>query len=193
MSSYVGRTSVFEGSNRIGGNTKFFGYIGYGSYIGENCRISAKIGKFTSIASDVKTLSGKHPSSIFVSTSPAFYSLQKTNGLTFTSKQRFEEYKKADKDYDVIIGNDVWIGLGVSILGGVTIGDGAIIAANATVTRDVQPYTIVGGLPAKKIGQRFTEDKIEYLLKVEWWNKPIEWIKEKADSFENIDEFIKQQ
>lgn len=192
INSYIGRNSVLEGANRIGSETKFFGDMGYGSYIGENCRISAKIGRFSSIASEVKTLSGTHPSSTFVSTCPAFYSLQKVNGLAFTSTQKFEEYKKVDEDYDVIIGNDVWIGVGVSILGGITIGDGAIIAANATVTKDVKPYTIVGGIPAKKISQRFTESKIEYLLKFKWWNKNIEWIKENAEKFVDIDVFIKQ-
>jgi virginiamycin A acetyltransferase len=77
---------------------------------------------------------------------------------------------------DTLIGNDVWIGYNATIMAGVTIGDGAIIAANATVTRDVEPYTVVGGNPAEEIRKRFSSDKIERLLQLKWWNKEIEWI-----------------
>lgn len=77
---------------------------------------------------------------------------------------------------NTIIGNDVWIGYNATILAGVNIGDGAIIATNATVTKDVEPYTIVGGNPAKIIRKRFSDDEIEKLLKLKWWNKDIEWI-----------------
>jgi virginiamycin A acetyltransferase len=77
---------------------------------------------------------------------------------------------------DTRIGNDVWIGYNATILAGVTIGDGAIIATNATVAKDVEPYTIVGGNPAKLIRKRFSDDEIEKLLALQWWNKDIEWI-----------------
>jgi acetyltransferase-like isoleucine patch superfamily enzyme len=71
---------------------------------------------------------------------------------------------------DVIIGNDVWIGFGCTILSGVKIGDGAVVAARSVVTKDVPPYAIVGGVPAKVIKYRFNEDIIEKLLKLKWWN-----------------------
>lgn len=74
------------------------------------------------------------------------------------------------------IGNDVWIGFGATILGGVTIGDGAVIAANSLVTKDVPPYTIVGGNPAREIRKRFDEKTIERLLQVQWWSWPEERI-----------------
>jgi len=77
---------------------------------------------------------------------------------------------------DTVIGNDVWIGYNATILAGVTIGDGAIIATNATVTKDVDPYKIVGGNPAKVIRQRFSEEEIAKLLALKWWDKDIEWI-----------------
>lgn len=77
---------------------------------------------------------------------------------------------------DTVIGNDVWIGYNATILAGVTIGDGAIIATNATVTKDVEPYSIVGGNPAKLIRKRFSEEEIEKLLMLKWWDKDIEWI-----------------
>lgn len=77
---------------------------------------------------------------------------------------------------DTIIGNDVWIGHNATIMAGVTIGDGAIIAANSTVVKDVEPYSIVGGNPAKEIKKRFSEDEIARLLDLKWWNWPIEKI-----------------
>lgn len=77
---------------------------------------------------------------------------------------------------NTVIGNDVWIGHNATIMAGVTIGDGAIIAANSTVVKDVEPYSIVGGNPAKEIKKRFAEDEIARLLKLQWWNWPIEKI-----------------
>lgn len=77
---------------------------------------------------------------------------------------------------DTIIGNDVWIGYNATIMPGVQVGDGAIIASNSTVVRDVAPYTIVGGNPAKLIRQRFTEEEIARLLELQWWNWDVEQI-----------------
>lgn len=81
-----------------------------------------------------------------------------------------------DNKGDIIIGNDVWIGYEAVIMSGVTIGDGAIIASRAVVTKDVPPYTIVGGVPAKTIRKRFSDDDIAALQKMKWWNWPIEQI-----------------
>tara|TARA_Y100001937_G_C7088338_1_gene316468 strand:+ start:166 stop:753 length:588 start_codon:yes stop_codon:yes gene_type:complete len=77
---------------------------------------------------------------------------------------------------DIIIGNDVWIGFGATIMSGVTIGDGSIVAANATVSKDVEPYSIVGGNPAKLIKKRFTDKDIDFLLELKWWDWPEEKI-----------------
>ncbi len=77
---------------------------------------------------------------------------------------------------DTIIGNDVWIGYNATIMAGVTIGDGAIIAANSTVTKDAAPYAIVGGNPAAEIRKRFDDDRIRKLLDIKWWDWPIEKI-----------------
>ena len=81
-----------------------------------------------------------------------------------------------DKKGDIVIGNDVWIGYEAVIMVGVTIGDGAVIGARAVVTKDVPPYTIVGGVPAKPIRRRFPEDVISDLLKIRWWDWPEEKI-----------------
>jgi virginiamycin A acetyltransferase len=76
----------------------------------------------------------------------------------------------------MIIGNDVWVGYKATIMSGVTIGDGAIIAAHSVVTKDVEPYAIVGGNPAKLIKKRFSEERIQQLLEMAWWNWDIEKI-----------------
>jgi virginiamycin A acetyltransferase len=93
---------------------------------------------------------------------------------------------------DVIIGNDVWIGLNALILSGVRIGDGAVIGASSVVTRDVPPYAIVGGNPARVIRMRFSQDKIDQLLRIKWWNWSFEKIRENMPLLlsERIDEFI---
>ena len=78
---------------------------------------------------------------------------------------------------DVVIGNDVWIAYRATILSGVTIGDGAVVAANSTVVRDVNPYEVVGGNPARHIKYRFSEEIREALLELQWWNLPVESIR----------------
>lgn len=83
-----------------------------------------------------------------------------------------------DNKGDIVIGNDVWIGYEAVILAGVTIGDGAIVGARAVVTKDVAPYTIVGGVPAHVIRKRFSDKTIEKLLKLKWWDWPFEKIQE---------------
>ena len=88
------------------------------------------------------------------------------------------------------MGNDVWIGTGVSIMEGVTIADGTVVAAGAMVVKDTEPYSIVGGVPAKVLSYRFEQDKIDFLLDLKWWNKKAEWIKEHAQYFNDIDKLM---
>ena len=93
---------------------------------------------------------------------------------------------------DVIVGNDVWIADNVTIMSGVRIGDGAVIACNSHVVRDVPPYSIVGGNPAKLIKYRFTRKQIEQLLTIQWWNWSVQKIDENVHLLcnNNIDEFL---
>ena len=109
----------------------------------------------------------------------------------YVNKQLYKELKFADEEnrISVIIGNDVWIGSNASIMEGVTIGDGAVIAANALVTKDVKPYEIVAGVPAKNMKWRFNEDEREFLERFKWFEKPESWIKENAFKFKDIKGF----
>jgi acetyltransferase-like isoleucine patch superfamily enzyme len=184
----------FEGMNRItSGSTMLASSIGYASYIGERSIIkNTKIGRYTCIATDVLTIAGTHPVSKFVSIHPAFYSTRKQSGFTYVSEDKFNEFNYISKNekYSVIIGNDVWIGACARIMEGVTICDGAVVAAGAVVTKDVPPYAIVGGVPAKVIKYRFDEATIQKLLKIKWWDKDQIWIQSHAKDFENVEKFI---
>lgn len=129
------------------------------------------IGKFCSIACGARF--------IFNSANHSLSSLS-----TYPFPIFFEEWNLDGKDIknawdnkgDIVIGNDVWIGYEAVILAGVTIGDGAVIGTRAVVTKDVPPYTIVGGVPAKPIRKRFSQEIIDALLKMKWWDWPKERI-----------------
>lgn len=188
----VNLDTIFEGKAVINKNCDISGsYIGLGTFIAPNSQlIQAKIGKFCSIGQNVQTRFGLHPSRKFVSTHPAFFSLQNQASFTFVKKQCFEEHKYVDKDkkYFVEIGNDVWIGNDVRIMDGIRIGDGAIIGLGSIVTKDIEPYSINFGIPAKKTGYRFNEEQRKFLLKFKWWERDFEWLQKNAHLFINIEE-----
>ena len=170
----------FEGMNKIYSHSSFGGILGYGSYIGHHSSLTAKIGRFCSISNHVICNAGIHPfQAPFATTSPCFFSLRKQNGATFATQQMLNEIKTTDNEgaFDCEIGNDVWICEGVFINGGIHIADGAVVLAHAVVTKDVPPYAIVGGVPAKIIGYRYDEATIKWLLNVQWWNNPIAWFR----------------
>ncbi|MBI5324137.1 MAG: CatB-related O-acetyltransferase [Ignavibacteriae bacterium] len=150
------------------------------------------IGRFCAIGENVRTHLGLHPSKEWVSVHPAFFSNQAQAGFTFTTANLFDEHKYIDDDkkFVVEIGNDVWIANNVIIMDGVKIGDGAVIGAGSIVTKDVEPYSVVGGVPAKIISKRFSDEQIEKLLKIKWWNWDYEKIKENSDLFSNIEKFL---
>ena len=135
-----------------------------------------KVGKFCSIACGAKFL--------FTSANHTMHSIS-----TYPFPIFFEEWgldvtnitSAWDNKGDIVIGNDVWIGYEAIVLSGVTIGDGAIIGTRAVVTKDVPPYTIVGGIPAKPIRKRFSDEVISKLLELQWWNWPENRIKENID------------
>ena len=98
-------------------------------------------------------------------------------------------YYDKRKKIDVKIGSDCWIGEGVFLVGGIEIADGAMVLAHAVVTHNVPPYAIVGGVPAKIIGYRYDDETIQFLLKVQWWNKPIQWLKENWELLSDLKKF----
>lgn len=156
-------------------------FLGGFSYLGgreTHLRNIASIGRFCSIASNVVSGQPEHPTD-FLSAHPLFQGgfrwpqakpLHRGNAA-MVEKSRLELDDRMQKRFGKIaIGNDVWIGEGVFIRRGVTIGDGAVVAARSVVMKDVEPYAIVGGSPARLIRHRFNPDVIEELLRLSWWN-----------------------
>ncbi len=145
------------------------------------------IGKFCMIASDVKfIMNGANHMTRALTTYP--FAIFK-NGWDDAMEGKEYPYKG-----DINIGNDVWIGDSATITTGVTIADGAIVATNATVVKDVEPYSIVGGNPAKEIRKRFSPEKIEKLLEIKWWDWDINKITENIQNLtgNNIDKLIQK-
>ena len=180
----------FFGKNKVSRNTNIFNSeIGLGTYIAPNSKFSnCKIGNYSLVG--FEALIGGHPLHDIVSVHPAFYSTRAQYGFTYVDKDYYQEYFYADEKnkYSIIIGNDVWVTAGsTKIIQGVTIGDGAVVMADAVVTKNVPPYAIVGGIPAKIIGYRFSEIQIEFLLKLKWWNRDEKWISEHIEYFKNIE------
>jgi len=151
---------------------------------GEGAKL--KIGKFCSIADGTTILLGGEHKTDWVTTYP------------FPVLSKYWPKAKNIKGYpitkgDIVIGNDVWIGINVTILSGVKIGDGAVIGAGSLVIKDIEPYTIAFGVPAKPIRKRFEEAEIKKLLKIKWWDWSNEKIKQNIENIcsNNISNFIK--
>ncbi|MDR7871376.1 MAG: CatB-related O-acetyltransferase [Tissierellaceae bacterium] len=158
--------------------------IGDYSYVNSNSVIGiAKIGKFCSIGYNCQIGVEAHPTN-FISTSPYLYG----DDNIFRQKGIYNELHTAS-----IIGNDCWIGSNAVIMQGVTIGDGAIIGAGSVVTKDVQPYSIVGGVPAKFIRYRFDKEERDYLLSSKWWELEEKSLIENKDIFLEGKNWIKHR
>lgn len=180
------KNSVFGLYNKINANVSLNECtLGDFTIIGGGTKISKTIiGKFCSIGPDCKIGLSKHPVKDFVSSHPIFYSTLKQAQITFADQNYFEEFE------EISIGNDVWIGANVIVMDGVKIADGAIVAAGAVVVKDIPPYAIVGGVPAKIIRYRFEQDQIEKLLEIKWWGMELDYLKNNFKKFHKIDDFL---
>ena len=159
--------------------------LGDYSYIAQNCVVSnCQIGKFCSVGPNFCCGLGTHPTD-GISTSPMFYSTAKQNGVSFCTENKVEESRRTQ------IGNDVFIGANVTILDGVNIGDGAVIGAGAVVTKDIPPYAIAGGVPARIIQYRFNEATIDGFLKRKWWDGDEEELRRVERSWKDVERFLK--
>lgn len=143
--------------------------------VGRNSRIfNSKIGKFCSISWNVTIGATSHP-----------YSTISSHAFPYTPYAGNFVKEKIKNDVKTNIGNDVWIGCNSVIMPGINIGDGAVIGAGSVVTKDIEPYAIYGGVPAKLIKYRFDKETIKRLLEVKWWDKEISSIKENIRYFQN--------
>jgi len=159
----------------------------YSYFAGYNQVFYADIGKFCSVASYARINTTNHPT----------YDRIAQHHFTYRSK-RFgfgdndEEFFIRRKDRIVTIGNDVWIGHNAIIMPGVRIGNGAVIGAGAIVIKDVEPYSIVVGVPAKMINKRFSDDLIGKIESIKWWDWDHKTLKERLPDFRNKEEFIRK-
>lgn len=188
IGGYADMATSFDGNNYVGQSAFLSGCkLGRGSYVGDGARIcNMTTGKFCSIGFNVTSAIGTHPVRENIATTPSMFSTSPANNLSFTDSQLYE-----DNNGGITLGNDVWIGNSAILMGGVTIGDGAIVGAGSVVTKSVPAYSIYAGVPAKCIGMRFDGETVDKLLKLKWWDKDDAWLKEHAKDFANPGEFIK--
>lgn len=154
-----------------------------------------EIGRYCSIAGNTFIGSGDHPTDRFT-TSPITFARQFKGWREYTEAARgLEQHMDVERFDDrpmTVIGNDVWIGQSAFIRGGVTIGDGAIIAAGAVVVDDVAPYSIVGGVPARLIKMRFDDRTIERLMTIKWWEYPATEFKVKPSEIDALIDWLEE-
>lgn len=179
-------------TSRVGpGSNVCSSSIGRYSYLSQNCRIPfAKVGSFCSIGSNVECCFGTHPISTNVSTSPVFHSSHNPLKYHLLDDPRVILHKFVSDNYVCHIGSDVWIGSHVKIFDGVTIGHGAVIGLGSVVTKDIPPYAVVAGIPARVLRYRFSKHEIDQLLQVKWWDLPLHYLKNLAHLFNKPSQFF---
>lgn len=173
--------SVISRKARIYRKVKVFrSMVGDYSYISRRTSlVCVSVGKFCSVAGSCMIGAGTHTMRN-ISTSPIFTEHKNATGHSWIPTSTENPYSER-----IEIGNDVWIGARVMIVGNVKVGNGAVIAAGAVVTKDVPPYAVVGGIPAKVIKYRFEPQVIEKLERLKWWDWPIEVLKKHISCFQN--------
>jgi len=180
------RNSLIAKSTRIESGSQIIdSTIGKYSFCGYDCKIlNCTIGNFCSLADNVIIGGARHPYE-WVSTSPVFYKGRDS------IKKKFSEFDRSQEPR-TFIGSDVWIGEGVYIKAGITVGHGSVIGMGSVVTKDILPYSIVGGVPAKVIKSRFPDDICEWMLKIQWWDFSDQKLEKYASCFSDPIEFIQR-
>lgn len=196
---------IAEGEDIIKEDFVFRGCkVGRGTYGHEyllaDFPIAESIGRFCSLNGTARIVAN-HPQNI-VSTNPYFYKMggipweyfDKVNGILENLRNKNNDgymmWYSPEENKPVVIGNDVWIGANAVIMPGVKIGDGAIVGANAVVTKDVDSYAVVGGVPARVIKYRFSKDRIAALEEIKWWNWDLDTILNNIEAFYDVDKLI---
>lgn len=159
----------------------------YSYTAGDVSIIYSEVGKFCSIASHARLNPGNHPMERVTQHHMTYRRAQ--YGFDDEDDAAFFDWRRADR---VTVGHDVWIGHGAILLPGVSVGHGAVIGAGAVVTKDVEPYMIVVGVPAKPLRPRFPEKTAEKLLALAWWDWPRELLEERFAEFNNLDAFLEK-
>jgi len=174
--------STFGQWTEIGAQTEIISSrVGDYSYLCDRCHVMyAQIGKFCSIANHVRINPSNHPS--WRATQHHFTYRSSQFGMG-EDDAAFFEWRR---EHPVILGHDVWLGHAVLIMPGVTVGTGAVVGSGAVVTRDVAPYAMVAGVPAKPIKERFSRDIQDKLLALAWWDWEHESLAAAMDDFRNL-------
>lgn len=179
------RCHMGRGARVMSGGLYYDVDMGKYSYAGYNCSIvNCVIGNYCSIANNTNIGGGSHPIS-HVSTSPVFHQGKNVTNTVFFAHPH-------EPSSHTVIGHDVWIGFGSIIKAGVTIGTGSVVGAGSVVTKNIPPYEIWAGNPAKFIRARFSREVSVRLLESEWWNQPDHWISNNAVYFSNPEKFLEQ-
>jgi carbonic anhydrase/acetyltransferase-like protein (isoleucine patch superfamily) len=179
----IDTVAEFTGPATLGAGASVFGCrVGRWTYFGDHSlSIYSEIGSFCSVAPHAIIGGGRHPTGGVVTTSPLFYgSIHNPWGTFPGAVNRDEELPRTH------VGSDVWIGYNAVILPGVRVGDGAIVGAGAVVTRDVEPYAVVAGVPARPLRRRFPADEVNWLLAHRWWDWPDDRLKKLRPQFSSV-------
>lgn len=159
----------------------------YSYCFGYNDIIYSEIGKFASLATGVRINPVQHPAHI--RTASHHFTYRGAHYGFGPDDDSLIEWRRQNR---VTVGHDVWMGHNVVVMGGVTVGNGAVIAASAVVTHDVQPYEIVGGVPARHIGWRYEPELIAAMERIQWWNWSHQELAERVRDFDDVNEFCRK-
>ncbi len=158
----------------------------YTYFAGDASAIYSTVGKFCSIASHVRINPGNHPRWRVIQHHCTYRRVQ--YGFDIKNDEEFFNWRRADR---VEIGHDVWLGHGVVVMPGIKIGTGAVVGSGAVVTKDIPPYAVAVGVPAKVIKMRFDEAVIEKIMKTRWWEWDRKTLEERFENFLDLDKFLK--